>query len=981
MPETADSDAIGSLLARAVELPVEDRAGFVEAAEVPDSVRREVASLLAVYERAAEQAENLEPDLAAAILGGDPGADPADPGFRGDEGRLIGPYRLLRELGRGGMGVVYLAERADGAYEQQVAFKLLPSSLRSETLDQRFALERQILARLGHPRIARLMDGGVAEHGQPYLVLEYVDGEPLTRWCDEQSLGIRDRLAIFLDVCDAVQYAHGHLVVHRDLKPSNILVTDRGAVKLLDFGIAKLLAEGGEATATALTQLGLRPYTPGYAAPEQVRGEPVTVATDVYGLGVLLYELLCGRRPQDAGASGRRGREEWAPPTAPSVRLVRTGASGENGNAGSMDAAEIAARRDSRPDRLRRHLAGDLDTIALKALREEPAERYESVQALADDVRRHLEGSPIAARPAGLLVRGRKFLRRHWIGATAAGLVILSVLGGFAATAWQATVAAAERDRATAEAEKAEQVQEFLTTLLQSVDPNETGGAPWTANELLDRGVERIEAAELQKPQVEADLLGVLGGVSRSLGQLERAESLWRRSLEIRRSSEPRTVADVAESLRGLAGVLADLDRHREADDLFEEALSLQSARVAEESSDDAKRELAGTLVDRAGLLHTVERFEEALECYGEALDLYRALPGDQREQIAAVQASLGSLSVTLGNLEAAERYLRTALATETELLGPRHPSLGVTMGNLAATLRQQGRYDEAEPLSRESLAIAREALGDEHPSITTKMSNLAVLLLSRGKYEEAAELFGEALALDREQLGGEHVYVAYSMDNLASTLTELGRFDEALQLLDGAHGILLATRGADSVATGANRALEGRALRLSGDPDRALGLFEEARDVFLASLPPNHARVTAAQTEIAAALVDLGRDGEAERLYREILAVRRKGEETKHPDAVPVLTGLGRLLTRTGRAAEGRSRLEEAVRIATATLPANHWMRCGADLGLAEALREIGELERAAKLERTALEGLRTAEGVRAGRLLVETAARHPAG
>ncbi|MBZ0102387.1 MAG: serine/threonine protein kinase [Thermoanaerobaculia bacterium] len=405
MPEPGSGERIAALFGAAFDRPAAERRDLVLAAAESEAIRDEVLSLLDALERAEARPDRLDPRRAAALLGADPPPETLT-------GRRIGPYRLLSVLGRGGMGVVYLAERADGAWQQRVALKLLPPALATGALAERFLLERRILARLGHPGIARLLDGGLTDEGDPYFVLEYVEGEPLTVGCDRRRLALEERLRLFRRVCEAVQYAHGRLVVHRDLKPSNILVTPAGEVKLLDFGIARLLDAEGGAEATVLTRLGLQPYTPGYAAPEQLRGEAVTVATDVYALGVLLHELLVGRRPRPAAALP-------APLTRPSAAARRSGGASPEGTDG-FDPEAAAQARGTTPERLARRLAGDLDTIVLQALREEPERRYESAQALADDVRRHLEGHPIAARPAGALYVAGRFLRRHRFGVAAA---------------------------------------------------------------------------------------------------------------------------------------------------------------------------------------------------------------------------------------------------------------------------------------------------------------------------------------------------------------------------------------------------------------------------------------------------------------------------------------------------------------------------------------------------------------------------------
>jgi eukaryotic-like serine/threonine-protein kinase len=863
MPESAGSDAIGALLAAAVERPIEERAAFVAAAGVPDEVRREVSSLLAVFEAAAVQAESLQPMLAAGILGGGSSVDPeADHGSRADQGRLIGPYRLLRELGRGGMGVVYLAERADGAYEQQVALKLLPSSLRTEALDRRFALERQILARLGHARIARLLDGGVAEHGQPYLVLEYVDGEPLTRWCDERGLRIRKRLEVFVDVCDAVQYAHGQLIVHRDLKPSNILVTDRGEVKLLDFGIAKLLAEEGETSATELTRLGLRPYTPGYAAPEQVRGEPVTVATDVYGLGVLLHELLCGQRPHDAAASRRRDQDDWDPPTRPSVLLARPKGSERGGRAGSMEAAGIAACRGSRPDRLRRRLAGDLDTITLKALREEPAKRYESVEALAADVRRHLAGLPISARPAGLGYRGRKFLRRHWLPAAAASLVVVAILAGFVATAWQARVAAQERDVARSEAAKAEQVAGFLAEVFRMSNPVESRGEEITVRQALDRGAERIEEDLADQPVVQAELMTVLGGTYLELGDFERADGLITQALALRRHHLGPDHLDVAQALRLLGLVRFQQGEYQQAIEIYRDAIAL-----LEQSSESEPLELAETLNHLGVVYLRTGDYHLGVEVYERALAIGEQHLGPDAIEMGRFSVNLGTVLSALREDDRALAAYQRALAIYESELGGDHPYVADALGNIVYIRLRREEYEGLEEVIRRVLTIHQKAYGPVHDRVATSYKILGELYAATGRDEEAVEAFQQMLHIDQQAQGENHPNVAYSLHELGDLHLERGRPAEALPYFQRAVAIRRATLAADDPRRASSHTGLGRSLA-------ALERFRDAEPYLREALAgrrrpeaPNPSQVASAAMDLAQVLIEQGQCTEAQSL------------------------------------------------------------------------------------------------------------------
>ena len=438
-----------AVFSEALDLPPEKRAAFLDEACAGDAdLRREVERLFEADAQAGLFLETPSDWFDAPRLPGPGVAAEGDRARRAVLGQQVGPYRLLDEIGHGGMGTVYLAERADGQFEQQVALKLVRSGVATDEALRRFRLERQILAGLHHPHVARLLDGGVTEDGTPYFVMEYVAGIPIDRYCDEHRLSIAERLRLFCTVCAAVQYAHQNLVVHRDLKPSNILVTDDGQVKLLDFGIARLLDPEARTLSPALTQTGLRLMTPEYASPEQVRGEPVGTASDGYQLGVLLYELLTGHRPYRLPGRllhhiERIVCEEM--PTRPSTAVVQIEEVEVSGDGGtqSITPEQVSRARSTSIERLRRRLAGDLDNIVLMALRKEPARRYASVGNLEADIQRHLTGLPVRARPDTLVYRATKFVRRNWIGVAATLLVMLSLVAGLTVALWQARIAAA----------------------------------------------------------------------------------------------------------------------------------------------------------------------------------------------------------------------------------------------------------------------------------------------------------------------------------------------------------------------------------------------------------------------------------------------------------------------------------------------------------------------------------------------------------
>jgi eukaryotic-like serine/threonine-protein kinase len=490
----------------------------------------------------------------------------------------IGPYRALKELGRGGMGRVYLAARADEQYQKRVAIKVIKAEVDRDEVVSRFRRERQILASLDHPNISRFLDGGATEDGRPYVVMEYVEGRAIDQYCDRESLSIPERLKLFRQLCSAVEYAHRNLIVHRDIKPGNILVTADGVPKLLDFGIAKLVNPGLSGDGGTMTGLAM---TPEYASPEQARGEPVTTISDVYSLGVLLYLLLTGHLPYRLKTRQTldvlRAVCE-AEPEKPSTAVGRT----EDTGGQALTAEEVSRTREASPEQLRRRLSGDLDTILLMALRKEPARRYPSVEALSEDLRRYLEGLPIKARKATFSYRTGKFLRRNWAGASGVAMVILLIVGFAVSTLVQSRQLRTERN-------KASRVSSFLVDLFKVSNPSEARGNTVTAREILDKGAARIRRELKEEPEERATLMDTMGTVYDELGLYDEAEGLLRESLEIRTRVLGNENPDVATSLDGLAKVLYRKNDYDGAEARYREALAMRRKLLGNEHPDVAE--------------------------------------------------------------------------------------------------------------------------------------------------------------------------------------------------------------------------------------------------------------------------------------------------------------------------------------------------------------------------------------------------------
>jgi serine/threonine protein kinase/Tfp pilus assembly protein PilF len=673
------------------------------------------------------------------------------------EGTSVGAYTLIKSIGRGGMGSVWLASRNDGRFEGQAAVKLLNADLVGRTGGARFTREGTILARLTHPHIARLIDAGVSATGQPYLVLEHIAGRHIDTHCDWHALGIEARIRLFLGVLAAVAHAHTNLIVHRDLKPSNVLVTDDGQVKLLDFGIAKLLEGDEPRHEPTLTRDAGAGMTPKYAAPEQVSGGAITTATDVYSLGVLLYELLSGHDPVGAGAVHAADIVKAIVDTEPR----RMSAVVDENPAEHEANIRRAARRGVTPDKLQRVLRGDLDTIVAKALKKKPEERYASVAELADDLRRYIDHQPISARPDSVVYRSMKFTRRHRRSLAVAAAAILMIA---ATIAFYTVELANERDRAARQAVKTAKVSEFLTEILDGADPYRTPDSQEpTIRHLLDVGAQRISRDLQGTPDVQAEVSTVVGRIYQRLGLYDKARPFLEQAVTLgRRSMGPEHVS-IAQALNELGVLDREQGDLAAAQPLLEESLKMRRHLLGPNDKD-----VAVTAVELARVLRDRGHDDQAEPLVREALAIRRRIFGNAHRETATSVNDLGLLLWQRGDLDAAEPLLRESLATNVAVLGPDHPSVGTSRGNLALVLNAKGRSAEAEALFREQIAILGKALGERHPGYAQALNNLSRAVFDQGRPAEAKVLLDQCLAIVEPIYTGDNPRLAIYRTNLA---------------------------------------------------------------------------------------------------------------------------------------------------------------------------------------------------------------------
>ena len=831
----------------------------------------------------------------------------------------IGPYRTLREIGRGGMALVYLAERADGQFERQVAIKVIRGRPDALELHSRFLAERQILASLNHPNIAKLLDGGLSPGGLPYLVMEYVPGLPISEYCDRNRLSLSERLNLFRGVCEAVHYAHQNLIIHRDLKPTNILVTDDAKVKLLDFGIAKLL-DPNQSTAP-VTRTDHRIMTPEYASPEQVDGRPLTTGSDVYSLGIVLYQLLCGHRPYHLAQKSVMEVHKLVcerDPERPSTRARQDEVISHNdGDTVEIHASDVSAARSLSVERLHKRLKGDLDNIVMMALAKEPGRRYGSALLLGQDIERYLNGLPVTAHRGTTWYRASKFLRRNRAQSIAAALAAVSLIGGSLAVAWQGRIASRERDRAEVALVQAEQslqqsieVKDFLIGLFEANDPLEARGSTPTAGDLLVRGVDRVAELEGQ-PAVQAEMLDAVGRVYQSMGQFEEAQPFLARALNLRRSVYGTSDPVVAESLDRMGNILRLNGKYDEAEGYFREALALRRGMLG---PDDPA--IATSVTNLSVLLRTIGSYAEAEVLAREALGIWqRTLTGDDPE-LAYGLRNIGWLRSLQGDSEEAERFYREGLAMRRALVGDEHPDV-VAMQILLADLQlARGDWQAAEAAYLNALEIRRAFLGDTHPYTASTINNLGLAAQVKGDPVAAEALHRQALDIWREELGEEHAYYAWGMNDLSMALHAQGRDREAEEW-------------------------QRRSLRLrqellgEGHPDIALSLH-------------NLGVILGAQ----------GRTTEGEELLADALVIRRDLLGAKHPDFAETLRELAILEEQMGRTEDAVAMFEEAAEVTREALGVTHERTLELYTDLARVHGARGDSEEAARYQQMAVGG-----------------------
>lgn len=796
---------------QALHLDAPERTAFLDRACAGDkALRSEVQSLL-------DQLDNEVRSLQKPIVTFSRSGDFA--GLFSGSPTHVGPYRLIRTIAAGGMGEVYLALRDDDAFSRYVAVKVIRRGFGSADIRNRFVNERQILASLNHPNIARLFDGGTTDDGLLWYAMEYIDGTPITEYCEQRDYSVRKRLHLFLDVCSAVRYAHQNLIVHCDLKPGNILVTPAGEIKLLDFGIAKMLEQYADSKQTAVDFDG-NALTPEYASPEQSRNVPVSTVSDVYSLGVVLYELLTGKLP-------------------------------ENGISNNESILRSFPDETSLPE--------DLKYIVAMALRIDPSERYSSVEQFADDINRYLRGEPVIARAPTVWYLGRKFITRHrWSAGITAAFAVLII--GFGVIAFiQTTVIKAGAERVEQERDRAEQISEFLIDLFESAEPSEADNASITAHELIRRGASRVESELADQPELQSEMFFVISRVYERLGRYLEAEETARKSYDMRIALYGDRHADVATALHSLGWIYFQQGKLAIADSVLQEVLRIRREIRAVDDPNFAR-----ALNDLAVVKQARDDYRAADSLLVGALRIRRNLFGDDHESVGVTLSNYAALKWKLGELSEAESLMREVLQLLEARLGKDDLRVAVAMTNLAALLTAGGDLDEAEKLYREALAIRYKLVGEEHPDVAYSLDHLGNILRYKGEFEEARTVLEKSLTIRLKLLGKDHVLLGNSNLTLALLYDQMGDTGRAEERYIDAVGIFRKRFSDDHTRVAETLYSLGDFYLRTERADAAEPVLREALDIWLMHFGHNHVRIAQTKILLGSVLNTLRRSDEA---------------------------------------------------------------------------------------------------------------------
>jgi serine/threonine-protein kinase len=819
---------IQAIFHQAADLPASDQATFLRNACGDDrDLESEVQAMLREDGSSSHLLDRKLADLAHATFAN---ADATSL-------KEFGPYRVIRVLGEGGMGIVYLAERSD--LKSQVAVKVLRDAWLSPSRRERFASEQRTLAQLNHPSIARLYDADILIDGTPWFVMEYVEGVPLTEYCRQHKSSTEDRLRLFRSVCDAVQFAHSHAVIHRDLKPSNIFVKSDGSVRLLDFGIAKQMESLDVPVDQTMT--GLRFMTPAYAAPEQVRGDRVGTHTDVYSLGVILYELLTGQLPFDLS--------NLTPAEAATIITDH-----EPGRPSTLAKSQSAGGPPDAPH-LSKSAWADLDVLCLTAMNKDRQRRYRSAEALIRDVDHYLEAEPLEARPETVGYRVGKFVRRHRRAVFATSAVAVVILGLVAFFTIRLAIA---RNAALEESARTERIQHFMMNLFQGGDEAAGPSDSMRVITLLDRGVQEAQVLNTE-PEVQAELYQTLGGIYQKLGKFDKADSLLNSALDERKKLFGPDSRQVADSLVALGLLRSDQAKMDDSEQLVRQGLDMSRRHLPPNHPEVAKATFAlGKVLENRG------KYTPAIALLQEAVRL-QSTSSEPTTDLADSLSELANCEFYVGHYEISDSLNRRILTMNRQLYGERHPLVADTLINLASIQFQWGHYDESEKFDRQALDIVQSWYGTDHPETADTMTILAQTLTYENRLDESETLLKKSLAIQEKMYGLVHPRVAYALNELGNVASHQGKLDDSEADFTRALNIYRSVYGEKHYLVGLMLSNLGGVSSKRKNYVQAETLFRDALQHYSTSLPPTHLNVGITRIRLGNALLGQRRYSDAE--------------------------------------------------------------------------------------------------------------------
>lgn len=905
-----DWNTVETIVDKALELPKEDWFDFIaEECEASEEVKSEVSRLLQSIADSEGWLEDVNPYKMDLI---DPDSD--TPKASSMVGTELGSYRISDIIARGGMGIVYRGERADGDFEHTVAIKLIRTGMDTPENIRLFNRERNILAGLNHPGVAKLFDGGIFQNEAPYLVMEYVEGTPIDQYCDEKKLTIDERIALFLNVLEAVLHAHENLIIHRDLKPDNILITEEGQVKILDFGIAKLLDAGVESN-DKLTINRARILTPKYASPEQIRQEPATTAADMYSLGIILHQLLTGLHPYDLQNKSGFEIEQAVLNTEPKLPSHRL--------SGTEDSEIIAEKRSEKPPALIRLLKGDLNAILLKAIEKDPTLRYRTALELIDELEKYRSALPVSARNRTFGYRFNKYLSRNRVTLSIAGLFIFITV---ASIYYHTNEISKERDQAEFQAQKATAIQDFMVDIFRYNNPNadEYAGKDLTARELLQTGLATVEEELQHQPETQIGIMSSIGAALQNLDELEEAERAMQKAIEKSEQHYGTNDLQTAGIYTSMAKLKRDAGDYEESDELIGKAIEINESSAdtalkqlankysilaynqAHQSQFDTADELfqyADSLYLESEASNSVERYNtlsnfaevksrlgehnEALEYNKKALDFYRELYEEDHLNIATTLNKIGKNHHRLGKHTEADEYYRQSLDMKLQLLDEDNTSVANTYQHMAINLRVMGNYTEAVQYALRDLEIMQNVYDEENIRIVPSLNIVGLTKKDLEEYEEAEQIFKRMISIEEEYYDKETTTLAASIYNLAHLYQITGRYEEAYPMYERVVKIDKENLGDEHPEVAVDLNKLGEVSREMGSYGKADSIFVEAKPIFMDAFPDDHYRVAEYLMSHGRLKLKQGKFGKAEEDFERASAIFEEnfGEDDSRVD------------------------------------------------------------------------------------------------